>query len=177
MNAGPYTSISCYPNISNNHAVLLVGYNQTHWVIKNSWDTWWGDNGYGYIDKANNTGIQRYVSYIKVNLPWNPVPNTPPTPPTGSIILTIWMQDLYNDGWNDNIFGFRQNGTIVATFGAGFTTGTTYGPINVTIPGNKQTQIVVSTYGTFTDEISFTVKAINGTTIFTRLSGTGRFSA
>ena len=96
---------------------------------------------------------------------------------TGSIILTIWMQDLYNDGWNDNIFGFRQNGTIVATFGAGFTTGTTYGPINVTIPGNKQTQIVVSTYGTFTDEISFTVKAINGTTIFTRLSGTGRFSA
>jgi hypothetical protein len=101
---------------------------------------------------------------------------TPPTPPSGSIILTIWMNDSYGDGWNGNIFGFRQNGTIVATFGAGFTTGKTNGPLNVTIPGNKQTQIVLSTYGTWTEEISFTVKATNGTTIFTRLNGT-RFSA
>jgi C1A family cysteine protease len=74
MNAGPYTNISCYPNTSIDHAVLLVGYNQTHWTIKNSWNTGWGNNGYGYIDKVNNTGLQKYAFIIQVNLPWNPVP-------------------------------------------------------------------------------------------------------
>jgi hypothetical protein len=49
------------------------------------------------------------------------------------------MNDAYGDGWNGNIFGFRQNGTIVATFGGGFTGGRSFGPLNVTIPGNRQT--------------------------------------
>jgi hypothetical protein len=33
------------------HAVVLVGYDDTvgAWVIRNSWDDWWGDGGYGYI--------------------------------------------------------------------------------------------------------------------------------
>lgn len=39
-----------------NHAVLLVGYTDTYWIIKNSWGTSWGDNGYIYItrDRTNN---------------------------------------------------------------------------------------------------------------------------
>lgn len=44
------------------HAVLLVGYNSTHWFIKNSWDTTWGDNGFGYILKSNDCGITKYVN-------------------------------------------------------------------------------------------------------------------
>ena len=67
------------------------------------------------------------------------MPPTPQPPPSGSTILTISMSDSYGDGWNGNIFGFRQNGTIVATFGGGFTAGRSFGPINVTIPGNRQT--------------------------------------
>lgn len=33
------------------HAVAIVGYNDNggYWIIKNSWDTTWGDNGFGYI--------------------------------------------------------------------------------------------------------------------------------
>jgi len=27
------------------------------------------------------------------------------------------MTDSYGNGWNKNIFGFKQNGVIVATFG------------------------------------------------------------
>ena len=35
-----------------NHAVLLVGYDIFgNWIIKNSWGTNWGDNGYIIISK------------------------------------------------------------------------------------------------------------------------------
>jgi hypothetical protein len=51
--AGPSGLISCGPVSSINHAVLLIGYNTTHWFIKNSWGTSnWGNNGFGYVDKT-----------------------------------------------------------------------------------------------------------------------------
>ena len=31
------------------HAILLVGWNSTGWIIKNSWGTNWGNNGFGII--------------------------------------------------------------------------------------------------------------------------------
>ena len=176
MNAGPTTTISCDPATPLDHAVLLVGYDQTRWIFKNSWNTWWGNQGYGYIDKVNNAGLLKYAFQLQVSLPWNPVPINPPPPPADSVTLTISMTDTYGDGWDGNVFGLKQGSTIVATFGAGFTTGTTYGPMDVTIPGNVSTQIVISTYGTWTEECGFVIKASNGTTIFTLLAGT-RFSA
>jgi hypothetical protein len=30
------------------HAVALVGYTQTHFIVRNSWGRYWGDGGYGY---------------------------------------------------------------------------------------------------------------------------------
>jgi hypothetical protein len=129
-------------------------------------NTRWGNIGYRYVDKVNNTGLSKYIFMTQLKIPWNPIP----FPPAGSITLTIWMNDTYGDGWNGNVFDFRQNGTIIATFVASFTTGKTFGLINVTIPGNIRTQIVVSTYGRWTEEISFIIKAQNVTTIFTRLN-------
>lgn len=32
-----------------NHAVLITGWNPNGWIVKNSWGTSWGDNGYFYI--------------------------------------------------------------------------------------------------------------------------------
>jgi C1A family cysteine protease len=31
------------------HAIEVVGYTSTYWIIKNSWSDKWGDKGYGYI--------------------------------------------------------------------------------------------------------------------------------
>jgi len=37
-----------------NHAVLAVGYNSQYWIIKNSWGTTWGSNGYIFIARGKN---------------------------------------------------------------------------------------------------------------------------
>ncbi len=44
--------------LSNNHAVALVGWNDTEgtWILRNSWNTWWGESGY--------MRIKRNVSYV-----------------------------------------------------------------------------------------------------------------
>lgn len=41
-----------------NHAVVAVGYDETHWVVRNSWATRWGEEGYIYLKKGNTCGIE-----------------------------------------------------------------------------------------------------------------------
>ena len=50
------------------HAVLAVGYGtengKDYWIIKNSWSTWWGDEGYIKIArKGNICGVATSPSY------------------------------------------------------------------------------------------------------------------
>ena len=49
----PYQSgiFSCNVNDRRNHAVLLVGYGEDFWLIKNSWGSDWGDQGYMKISR------------------------------------------------------------------------------------------------------------------------------
>ena len=40
-------------NVAGNHIVELVGYNSSVWVIKNSWGTNWGSQGFIYLNMSN----------------------------------------------------------------------------------------------------------------------------
>lgn len=60
------------PNVQySNHIVAIVGYGTEngidYWLIRNSWGTEWGLNGYGFVERHhNNMGINNYVAYPKL---------------------------------------------------------------------------------------------------------------
>lgn len=47
---GPNFQCSRSPGFIN-HGILLVGYTETKWILKNSWGEGFGDNGYFYLPK------------------------------------------------------------------------------------------------------------------------------
>ena len=50
---------SCASNAGIDHAVLLVGYTETYWIIKNQWGSSWGMAGYIHVSRTqgSNCGI------------------------------------------------------------------------------------------------------------------------
>ncbi|XP_048415306.1 procathepsin L-like [Stegostoma tigrinum] len=65
---GVYNNQQCSAHLPN-HAVLVVGFgkmdNNDYWLIKNSWGTGWGDQGYIKIlkSRANICGVLNYAVY------------------------------------------------------------------------------------------------------------------
>lgn len=59
-----------------NHAVNIVGYGKDdesgkdYWIVRNSWNTWWGDGGYAYLERGSNMcGVATrpaYASYTNL---------------------------------------------------------------------------------------------------------------
>ena len=67
------TSTKC-PSSGINHAVTLVGYGYDsatgldYWIVKNSWGTSWGEDGYFRIRRGNGTcGINCYITTATVS--------------------------------------------------------------------------------------------------------------
>jgi len=61
--AGVFNEKHCGTEID--HAVAIVGFTKSHYIIKNSWGSDWGENGYFRLKRGVNAcGIDEYVSYI-----------------------------------------------------------------------------------------------------------------
>jgi len=57
--------MDCRSYHSLNHAVFAVGYEEgSHWIVKNSWGTSWGESGYVRVGMGGNPcGIADYPAY------------------------------------------------------------------------------------------------------------------
>ena len=86
--------------------------------------------------------------------------------------LTITLVDSYGDGWNSHVLAIKQNNSIIGTFGESFVTGSSSGPFFINVLGDLNAQVIVSQFGTKSDEVGFTVTAPNGTIVHQRTSGT-----
>ncbi len=58
-----------------NHVVVLVGWNDAggYWILRNSWDTWWGEDGYMRIAYGTSK-VAKYISWATYTTPLAPAP-------------------------------------------------------------------------------------------------------
>jgi len=66
---GIMTASNCPTDV--NHGVNIVGWGVSgtteYWIVRNSWGSWWGENGYFRIVTGKNAcGIERYPMYVTV---------------------------------------------------------------------------------------------------------------
>ena len=67
---GVYYEPECKNKVDElDHAVLAVGYgqigDQKYWLVKNSWSTYWGNDGYVLMaQKDNNCGVATSPTYV-----------------------------------------------------------------------------------------------------------------
>jgi len=75
---GVYYEPECRSDMDGlDHAVLAVGYGtiagQDYWLVKNSWSTYWGNDGYVLMSrKKNNCGVATAATYVTPDMPWDP---------------------------------------------------------------------------------------------------------
>ena len=69
--SGVFEDPICAQVIKTNHALLLVGYGTDpkggpYWLMKNSWGTQWGENGYVRMtqDSNKNCGVASVPIYV-----------------------------------------------------------------------------------------------------------------
>jgi C1A family cysteine protease len=45
-----------------NHAVLAVGYTADYYIVKNSWTTAWGNQGYIHLKRGNTCAVWTHMT-------------------------------------------------------------------------------------------------------------------
>lgn len=93
-----------------NHAILIVGYTSTHWIIKNSWGPSWGDKGFAYVSRASDCGLKMQVTIFVANSNLQP----PPSVMTNISVYLGASNVLFS--WGKWVYGIEQNGVIVSSF-------------------------------------------------------------
>jgi hypothetical protein len=86
-------------------------------------------------------------------------------------MYTVNLVDTWGDGWDGTVLGFKQDGQLVGTFGDGFTSGGTFGPVEIPLCEDFETEIVVVNLGSFLGEKQFTVFDPFGNVVFHWPSG------
>ncbi|RHZ30210.1 hypothetical protein DYB31_013673, partial [Aphanomyces astaci] len=75
--------VSQCPGAESNHAVVVVGYSDNYFKIKNSWGSQWGDKGYIYLKRGlSDKGVcnmAETISYPEL-IGSSPTPSSNPTP-------------------------------------------------------------------------------------------------
>ena len=60
---GVFPAIACGQELD--HAVTIVGYTPEYWIVRNSWSSEWGDDGYFYLERGENAcGVAEYIGYV-----------------------------------------------------------------------------------------------------------------
>ena len=128
----------------------------------------------GFVVKATISGTIIYertpgrkFNVMTIFKGFCPISGCPPV-----VDLIVNLTDTFGDGWNGNVFAFRQNSSTIATFGDNFTTNKTFTPFYITAYKGYNLQVVLSKLGTKTNEVGFTIKALNGTVIYERVPST-----
>jgi hypothetical protein len=160
-------------------------------AIGDAYNIEWGPTGYAQgtgtlvtdsnttVSLTGLTALTTYDVYVQVDCDTNgfsvwegPITfSTAACDTSSQCNYTVDMIDTFGDGWNSNVFGIEQNGIVVATFGAGFTTGTSFGPETISLCDNFPSSVVVVTMGGFPTEVGFTITNAFGIVEYTKPTG------
>ncbi len=112
---GIFTTNETCSGSQTNHAIILIGWITdptygTVWILRNSWGTWWGDNGYMYI-KAGTSSVGWNATYVE----YESLEDT--TPPNVSKLDSITHtndnmivnNEMINVGVNQLLVTFSEN--------------------------------------------------------------------
>lgn len=92
--------------------------------------------------------------------------------PSSACTYSVSMTDSNGDGWNGAVIDLVQGGSVVASFGSSFTTGSGPISVNVNLCDGIFTEIIAASAGSYPTEVGFVITDPQGNLVFTWNSGT-----